>query len=259
MKKVMLLSVLSMLLLWATLPAHALTSPSMSVVEVGCDLHHNPILDITVTATYQTNDGSGFDAAALRVYDGDGDWIASVGGLLWQSGQQTFTARVGAGGVLLSADADTNPLRIIFSDSISGADVDMVEMVVVSSCYEVAGEQGVTSSGVLNFTSVGVYVYPTASESGTGLSLWGTDAEGDGYLVAELTGAELETLQADLPAENTLLATGASLYGDINLYLLTTGEFQINVGADAEGWVRVMIFSAFPVANVSYDSFNVLE
>lgn len=258
MKKVLLLS-LAWLLLWATLPAQALTSPSLAVTEVGCDLHHNPILDITVSASYQTDDGGGFDAAAVRVYDGDGDWIASIGGLLWSAGSSaSFTVRAGAGGTLLADTADKNPLRVIFSDSISGADVDLAEAVVVSSCYEVAGEEGVTASGVLNFTSVGVYVYPTADGVGTGLSIWATDPDGEGFNLVTLTSAQVAEF-ATPPAENTLLATGASLYGEVNLYVLTTGELQINVGADAEGWVRVMIFEAFPLGGVTYDSFNVLE
>lgn len=258
MKKVLLLSLLSVLL-WATVPVQALTAPALTVVEVGCDPHHNPMLNITVSASYQTDDGGGFDAALVRVYDGDGDWIASIGGLLWTAGSSgaSFTVRAGAGGTLLSEAADKNPLRVVFSDSVSGADVDLAEAVIVSACYEVAGEEGVTASGILNFTSVGVHVYPTADGAGTGMSIWATDADGDGYNLVTLTSAQLAALDTS-PAENTLLATGDSLYGEVNLYLLTTGEFQVNVGADAEGWVRVMIFSAFPVANVSYDSFNVL-
>lgn len=256
MKKVLLLSLLSVLL-WATVPVQALTAPALTVVEVGCD--PLPILEITATATWSNDDSGGFDTGAIRIYDGDGDWVNSDGGYLWSGGIASITRRMGGAGAQFAQEADHNPLRIIFSDSISGADVDLVEVLFNSSCLGAAESSSVNvETGALSFPAGGVYVYATATDTGVGLSLWGTDAEGDGYLVASLTGVELETLLADLPAENTLLATGSSLYGEINVYLLTTGEFQVNVGADAEGWVRVMIFSAFPVANVSYDSFNVL-
>lgn len=57
------------------------------------------------------------------------------------------------------------------------------------------------------------------------------------------------------PEENTLLVSSADGY--INIYLLTTGEYQINIGPDAEGKVTVIIFTGLPRTNVYRRDFNV--
>jgi hypothetical protein len=48
------------------------------------------------------------------------------------------------------------------------------------------------------------------------------------------------------PAANTLLAR----IGQTSLYALTSGEFQINIGPDAEGKIARVLFRSFPPTNI---------
>ncbi|MCU0496014.1 MAG: hypothetical protein MUF87_01535 [Anaerolineae bacterium] len=54
------------------------------------------------------------------------------------------------------------------------------------------------------------------------------------------------------PAQNTFLAR----VSQSTLYVLSTGEFQINVGPDAEGKVYSIIFTGLPPRSLKYASFN---
>lgn len=54
------------------------------------------------------------------------------------------------------------------------------------------------------------------------------------------------------PAQNTFLAR----ISQSTLYVLASGEFQINVGPDAEGKVFSILFTGLPPRNLKYASFN---
>jgi hypothetical protein len=77
--------------------------------------------------------------------------------------------------------------------------------------------------------------------------------------VVTLTAQELAALP-ETPEENTLIATGTetTYWGEVNVYQLTTGELQVNVGPDAEGKVRVTIYDALPPTRIYGYEFNVL-
>lgn len=53
------------------------------------------------------------------------------------------------------------------------------------------------------------------------------------------------------PSANTVLAT----LGKTTLIALTTGEFQINVGPDAEGKIHEVTFSGLPPRNIKFNSY----
>lgn len=102
------------------------------------------------------------------------------------------------------------------------------------------------------------------------INIWGIDDDGAGYeaLVISLDDIyELirEKLDLDITvvinidelnlAENLLLTESED--GRVKLYLLTTGEFQVNVGPFEDGTVQVFIYDSFPPTRVYRKDFNV--
>lgn len=65
------------------------------------------------------------------------------------------------------------------------------------------------------------------------------DAEGNWDTAISLTDAELDAYAAT-PLTNTLVTSE----GDLSLYKLTSGEWQINAGPDAEGKLHVLVFDS---------------
>jgi hypothetical protein len=87
-----------------------------------------------------------------------------------------------------------------------------------------------------------------------------TDAEGnpkiDFYRLAtgtttstflfSVTQADVAPYLTDHPAVNTLIASADG----VSVYVLTTGEIQVNAGPDAEGKIHVKIFNGIPWTQV---------
>jgi hypothetical protein len=90
------------------------------------------------------------------------------------------------------------------------------------------------------FTCDQVAVYPRASEDGVGWAIYrllrGSDA---GQFALDIPETRFENLPDTVEANCTI---DASDDGKVVVYLLTTGEIQINVGPDDEGKVFVFIF-----------------
>jgi hypothetical protein len=94
-------------------------------------------------------------------------------------------------------------------------------------------------------------VYPAADDEGNpALHVYGVDANSQGEFLFAITQANLSPYQENPPVENTEIKVA----GSTSLYMLTTGEFQLNIGPDAEGKVIVLIFDALPPTHVySYE------
>ncbi|MDZ4769622.1 MAG: hypothetical protein SGJ24_10865 [Chloroflexota bacterium] len=91
---------------------------------------------------------------------------------------------------------------------------------------------------------------PTRGES-CEIDLW--LFEGDrGRRYVRVTNSELAKLPAN-PEQNMLVKER----GVIALYKLTTGEYQVNVGPDAEGKIYVVNFDGCPAENVRETNFQV--
>lgn len=75
---------------------------------------------------------------------------------------------------------------------------------------------------------------------GGGLHLYGVNEDGEGFYVFSITEADVAPWEGNPPAVNTLIKSSPDGY--YSLYILTTGELQLNIGPDAEGKVRVIIF-----------------
>jgi hypothetical protein len=86
-----------------------------------------------------------------------------------------------------------------------------------------------------------------------GITAIGITNLGEGAFVT-VTAAELAELPAN-PEENMLLASSGDGYTSV--YLLTTGEYQVNIGPDQNGNVSVVIFTGIPATNIYRRDFNV--
>jgi hypothetical protein len=80
---------------------------------------------------------------------------------------------------------------------------------------------------------------------------------GDGEFSFAITQADLAPFIDNPPANNTEIKSSAS--GKVTLYVLDTGEFQINIGPDEEGNVYVTIFTGLPPTNIYSYTFNVYD
>ena len=70
-----------------------------------------------------------------------------------------------------------------------------------------------------------------------GIDVYRINPDSTGSLVFTATNAEIDAVGKS-PPENTLI----DYYGNIRLYRLTTGEFQVNAGPDSEGKEYVLIW-----------------
>lgn len=87
------------------------------------------------------------------------------------------------------------------------------------------------------------------------LDVYGINDDGEGYYQFSITQDLLAPYADNPPTQNTELASA----DNVTLYMLTTGEYQLNIGPDDEGKVRVIVFEGLPPTNVySYD-FNVYD
>jgi hypothetical protein len=80
------------------------------------------------------------------------------------------------------------------------------------------------------------------------LQIYALNDEGDGTLALEITQDIIAPYIDNPPSENTALLTIAD--GKVTLYILDTGELQINSGPDDEGKIHVLIFDGIPPTNI---------
>ncbi len=80
-----------------------------------------------------------------------------------------------------------------------------------------------------------------------GVTVYAIDDKSVGKLALFVSAEELEALPEN-PDENLLVAQSED--GKFTLYKLTTGEYQVNMGPDAEGKTQVIIFDALPPKKV---------
>ncbi|GAB4510854.1 MAG: hypothetical protein OHK0046_08150 [Anaerolineae bacterium] len=85
--------------------------------------------------------------------------------------------------------------------------------------------------------------------------VYGINDNSDGYTTVTLDTTALENNTA--VEENTLLASSED--GKYAIYRLTTGQFQVNIGPNANGEVRVLIFNDLSGEVVQQYNFNVYD
>jgi hypothetical protein len=72
-----------------------------------------------------------------------------------------------------------------------------------------------------------------------------------GVLMGSITRADFANY-SKTPARNTLIKTIKGCAAPVAVYLLTTGEYQVNIGPDVEGKIAVIVFSQLPPVNVYF-------
>lgn len=93
-------------------------------------------------------------------------------------------------------------------------------------------------------------VYILQSGDSCAIRVLDIDDNGRSSRAFDLTAKELAALP-ELPEENILVDE----YYEIAFYKLTTGEYQVNAGPDAEGKVFVLNFTGCPATNVYESTF----
>jgi hypothetical protein len=98
-------------------------------------------------------------------------------------------------------------------------------------------------------------IYPRRDDAGKpALHIYCVDPAGNGTLDLTVTQEMFDKVPTP-PSENTEVASTKCLV-PVSLYVLTTGEYQINIGPDIEGKMDIVIFTGLPPANVYYNYFN---
>lgn len=96
-------------------------------------------------------------------------------------------------------------------------------------------------------------VYPVESEDGLGISIYKVSRGSDAGEFMLYIPAEVFDSLPDEVAANCTIASSAD--GEVVVYLLTSGQYQINVGPDEEGKVFAFIFDDWRSAPVQTDSY----
>lgn len=87
-------------------------------------------------------------------------------------------------------------------------------------------------------------VYNTSDDDGVpALGVWTVDTSSNGIFSGYFAYALFEPYLDNPPAQNTRLG----MVGQTTLYALTTGEFQIVIGPDAEGKTYTTVFNGLPM------------
>lgn len=240
MRHLLLFSII--LLLFVVPLAHAIEVGSFVANAVSC----TPLTVELSFLAVRTAPLASVDNGAITVYDGDGTQVAN----------QPFVIASGTSSALIyqlvqwTAQPQANPLRVVVSDSASGTIT--WEQSFTTDCLTRTVDNPITT-----YSSSGIQISITPET----VTFFGTALDGEsGIAVVSLTADDLAALP-ETPDENTLIAVGTetTYWGDVNVYQLTTGEIQVNVGPDAEGKVRVTIYDAIPPTRVYGYEFNVLE
>ncbi|MEQ8673691.1 MAG: hypothetical protein RLP44_11930 [Aggregatilineales bacterium] len=93
-------------------------------------------------------------------------------------------------------------------------------------------------------TEFSMFVVPVGGD--TQVHVYDIDSNGNGSFLFAISDEDLAPFIASPPSVNTLIQS----VGPASLYALTSGEFQLNYGPDAEGKTYVVIFNGIPATNV---------
>ncbi len=96
------------------------------------------------------------------------------------------------------------------------------------------------------------------ARSNNGITVYGINPDSTGYLAVHVAPENLPSCDMP-PTENQLLASSGD--GKYTIWLLTTCEYQINMGPDAEGKVFVMTWQGVPLIkeSIKYYDFNMFD
>lgn len=102
-------------------------------------------------------------------------------------------------------------------------------------------------------------IFPASDDIGRpALHIYCVDEKGDGYLGLKVTQEMIDEYPEELE-ENVKVADTDTCRVYVGFYLLTTGEYQLNIGPKPNGDVAVVIFDGMPPGNVYYRDFNIFD
>lgn len=131
---------------------------------------------------------------------------------------------------------------------IGAYEITVTESEVIEDPEVLAGLQRINSKGSIPYIIYVPTAQRVAEEHAQFIDVWQVDQHGVGQPLLYVSNETLLALP-DFPAENLLIATSAD--GLVNVYKLTTGEYQVNIGPLDEGKVYTYIFDGIPPTHVS--------
>ena len=211
------------------------------------------ILSVTTVDPNYPGTHGGPGGLVAEVFDANG---VSIG-----TGQVSLLSIVGptsdlSFGVILDSGNYARPWRLAFSEDTGNEFYSLLfDPVDIDSRCGILPYSGVVLAVEQSISDEIAIFGGTDDNDVESLTIFGINDEGEGYFLFDITQADLAPYIDNPPSENTELES----VDDVTLYILTTGEYQLNIGPDEEGKVRVIVFEGLPPTNVySYD-FNVYD
>jgi hypothetical protein len=213
----------------------------------GCnELNNRPASAVVIPATTGLNSGT-IPLGTLYYDAGEVITVSAASGLSGGVALQD-----GSGGTLASA---LLPNSAVYTVPASGVYTFAMYFDVSNhTASDLPGEPTVSCSGTPN-SDGRTFDFPNAAVYNTedGMLISATTNLGEGAFLS-ISAAELAEFDPT-PDENFLVASSGD--GFVSFYILTTGEYQINIGPDASGKVYVVIFTGLPPTDVYRHDFNV--
>lgn len=243
-----LLLVIILLFLLVAQQTYAVGPGAIGASASSCD----PLAIEVVFVGVHEGDPNVDDIGAIDLYDGDGTLVYHATFALPANTNvsvHNFTANQ------FITLPQANPMRVVISDVDTGS-------IAWDYPFTIPCVTRTVDNPGFAYASDGIRIaLNQEADERYGFSLYGVDLDGEtGFPVITMTADDLAALPDEVE-ENTLIAAGeeTTYWGEVSLYLLTTGELQVNVGPDAEGKVRVTIYDGIPPTRVYGYEFNVLE
>ena len=228
-------------------------------------------MDVAMTADGvddETGPGVDGDTFYLKLSDANGVLLAESITYVLLGSQQTRTEILFINPDLtlyhgvprrIGSAPTARPWQIIFQDYFSQTNTRGAEVSVLTfdpADYVPACESlpyiGIEEDDAITINDVSsaneVSIYESTDESGApSLNLYDVDEDGNGTYALTITQDDIAPFDGNPPSENTEILT--SIDGNIRVFVLNTGEIQVNSGPDEEGKIRVVIMDGIPPTN----------
>lgn len=217
----------------------------------------------TITATWTAYSEAPPDSILVVAYDPLGNEIGRPrSSILDPTGQGGGIGSV-TFGVMINGEAPTphpRPWRMVAIDDRGDGEVlgsiivDPADFGVCTDAPYIEIATGTESTPIIDTTSQDTAIYNSLDDDGNpSLDVYGINDEGEGYYQFTVTQDDLAPFIDNPPEENTEIDS----VDGVVLSVLDTGEFQLNIGPDDEGKVRVVIFDGLPPTNVYTYDYNI--
>lgn len=190
--------------------------------------------------------------AVVTAYDSGGGVINSAGNPV--AFTLTFSTNAGASVVNGTISNDPTTIAALFTPPLTGTVLLTASSGSVTSApvaFNCGGTPIVLPDGRLNWGSGDLVnaLYRTYDDSGSpAISVWEIQAGNKGIYIGTFTYALIQPYLSAPPVANIELAR----IGSTSLYALSSGEFQLVVGPDAQGKYYSTLFSGLPAVVIGH-------